>query len=209
MATRPCPPGQGLPMHGSRKAGACCPPAAGQPGGAQGWPAVGRAAPLVPSISTLAPWAGRCPIWSQCPDHGQPSWPQCWWGPHILLPLCPLTKEDITLATGMAAEVAFSILFKKKEKTKSFLEDNRRRSRAEVLGTVTCPYLAPGLPRQGRGRARGEKGQMLLQMDTVAKGAKSRELNAADPISRTTSLEAFLWPRPFGVHFSGSKGTVR
>lgn len=49
---------------------------------------------------------------------------------------------------------------------------------------------------------------MLLQTDTVAKGTESRELHAAEPIGRTTSLEAFLWPPPSGVNFSGSKGTV-
>lgn len=80
-----------------------------------------------------------------------------------------------------------------------------------ALGTVTCPHcphLAPGLPSKRRGCAGGEKGQMLLQMDMVAKGAESRELHTADPGSRTTWLEAALWPPAFAVHSSGSKGTV-
>lgn len=49
---------------------------------------------------------------------------------------------------------------------------------------------------------------MLLQMEMVAQGATNRELHTADPVSQTMSRKAFLSPPPFGVHFSGSKGTV-
>lgn len=102
-------------------------------------------------------------------------------------------------------EAAFSILFLKKNH-KSLSQDNRRRSRAAALGTVTCPCLTPGLPCKGRGRTEDEKEQMLLPTDTVANGVESRKLRAADSISQTTSLEALLWPPPFGVHFSVAKG---
>lgn len=54
----------------------------------------------------------------------------------------------------------------------------------------------------------GGKGQMLLQTEMVAQGAKNRELHPADPVSQTMSWKAFLSPPPFGVNFSGSTGTV-
>lgn len=40
-----------------------------------------------------------------------------------------------------------------------------------VLDTVTCPCLAPALPSKVRGCTWGEKGQVLLRMDTVVEGA--------------------------------------
>lgn len=70
------------------------------------------------------------------------------------------------------------------------------------------PPPCPGAAQQEKRLRRGKKGQTLLQMDTVAKGAESRELHTADPGSQTMWLEAALWPPAFAVHSSGSKGTV-
>lgn len=50
-----------------------------------------------------------------------------------------------------------------------------------LLDSVTCPCLAPALP--SKGSTWGEKGQVLL---------KWTQRLRPDPVSWTTSLEAFL-----------------
>lgn len=70
-----------------------------------------------------------------------------------------------------------------------------------VLDTVTCPCLGPALPSKVRGCTWGEKGQVLLQMDTV-KGAKTR------PCQLDHITWSLLVAFSSGVRSSGGKGTV-
>lgn len=73
-----------------------------------------------------------------------------------------------------------------------------------VLDTVTCPpCLAPALPSKVRGCPREEKRQVLLQMDTIVKEAKTRPCQLDHWITGSL-LVAFS----FGVRSSGGKGTV-
>lgn len=74
------------------------------------------------------------------------------------------------------------------------------RSRAVVLGSITSPCCAQGLPSKGRGQMEAGKGRCLHNEHGCQRGQ--------EPFSRTTLLEAFWWPPPFGVHFSSNEGMV-
>lgn len=71
-----------------------------------------------------------------------------------------------------------------------------------MLDILTCPCLAPALPSKVWGCTWGEKGQVLLQMDTFVKGAETR------PCQLNHITGSLLVAFSFGVCSSGGKETV-
>lgn len=122
---------------------------------------------------------------------GAPAAPQPLAGGVTHPPPSMASDQGDGLAAGTAVEEAFSVLF-----TNALSIGHRVEKQGSGSGLHHFPRLCPGAAQQGK----AGKGRYLHNERGCQRGQ--------EPFSRTTLLEAFWWPPPFGVHFSSKEGMV-